>query len=645
MLRFQQIEKYSYISFDVFDTLIKRSVAFPEDLFDIMEILGAPSGFALKRKEMERAATESLGRHATLDEIYARMGKKYQSIREMEIQIELDGCCPNTSCVALFHKCIAAGKTVVLLSDMYLPSEVISKMLEKCGVVGYRKLYISSEYGASKGDGMLYRKMLYDLRIVPQQIFHIGDNIWSDLLSPLRLGIRGYWVGKQSKQLCSVTGSIANNSALMQRTMQACVRNAVEGLDAVERQGSTILGPLLYGFTSWLVNALQHDKINDVYFMSREGLIMKQAFDLLNLTNIETHYLFCSRRSFVFPLLWKCKNLKDVLFYISSGNVITLRSFFLMLGIDSEKYVQISVEHGIDMDHKYECNAFIVNEAICEIFEKVKSDIYISSKIEFEALVDYFRGFKLCDRIAIVDIGYHGTMQNALIDLLCEAGINIDVKGYYLGIIPNEIRFTSKHLIGEGYLFDNKHGDEISREIRGIMTSLFEAQFLATHGSVKKFIFLNGHAVPSLYDFEYKPDESMRINEKEFIKKYHRGCLIFIQYMLQTYNSYLLPIAPDIAVSPFLKLGNDPTLQEATQWGNFRFLNYGKLFYIADPKSIVTYLFHPKQFIEELCRSEVWKIGFLKRLLRVKLPYRQIYHTFNKLHLEFSMRNKKNYGT
>lgn len=33
----EKIKKYSIISFDIFDTLIKRNVCIPEDVFDIVQ--------------------------------------------------------------------------------------------------------------------------------------------------------------------------------------------------------------------------------------------------------------------------------------------------------------------------------------------------------------------------------------------------------------------------------------------------------------------------------------------------------------------------------------------------------------------------------------------------------------------------------
>ena len=49
------------------------------------------------------------------------------------------------------------------------------------------------------------------------------------------------------------------------------------------------------------------EHIDKVYFFSRDGYLMKQAFDLLykENTDIKTYYLEVSRRSLRVPILWK----------------------------------------------------------------------------------------------------------------------------------------------------------------------------------------------------------------------------------------------------------------------------------------------------------------------------------------------------
>ncbi len=70
--------------------------------------------------------------------------------------------------------------------------------------------------------------------------------------------------------------------------------------------GFNSLGILLFSFSTWLKNNLANKKINKVFFLSRDGFLMKNVFDTIYKNdNIETHYLYVSRRSLNVPNLWK----------------------------------------------------------------------------------------------------------------------------------------------------------------------------------------------------------------------------------------------------------------------------------------------------------------------------------------------------
>ena len=48
---------------------------------------------------------------------------------------------------------------------MYLPSEVIQKMLKACNILDYEKIYVSNEYGVNKISGILFKKVIQDKKI------------------------------------------------------------------------------------------------------------------------------------------------------------------------------------------------------------------------------------------------------------------------------------------------------------------------------------------------------------------------------------------------------------------------------------------------------------------------------------------------
>lgn len=55
-------------------------------------------------------------------------------------------------------------------------------------------------------------------------------------------------------------------------------------------------------------------------------------------------------------------------------------------------------------------------------------------------------------KVAIVDIGWHGNMQKALVKICRKAGISIEISGFYLGLNPN-VRGLDKQIDASGFLF------------------------------------------------------------------------------------------------------------------------------------------------------------------------------------------------
>ncbi len=165
------LRRYRAVSFDIFDTLLERDVDRPVDVFlrvgDI--VLGAGKGeqFRADRIAAEQAArVPAPNGEVTLDDIYeALVAAGYdravaEELKTEEVRSELNGCFVKASMKPVFDAALKRGKTVFLISDMYLPPEVISGMAARCGYEGYEKLFVSNEYGVSKRSGKLFGEVL-----------------------------------------------------------------------------------------------------------------------------------------------------------------------------------------------------------------------------------------------------------------------------------------------------------------------------------------------------------------------------------------------------------------------------------------------------------------------------------------------------
>jgi hypothetical protein len=166
-------------SYDVFDTLIARTVPHPHDIFSLVEKIYPYPRFKALRIEAERRS------NGTIADIY----KQFQSLtgesnvdalRELELKLELEHTIPIQTNINKLKS------RDILISDMYLTEENIATLLRKHGVTKYASLFVSA---GGKHHGFAWEKLSKEHTIT----HHTGDNMHSDVLMPARYGIRGVY--------------------------------------------------------------------------------------------------------------------------------------------------------------------------------------------------------------------------------------------------------------------------------------------------------------------------------------------------------------------------------------------------------------------------------------------------------------------
>lgn len=623
-----------YVSFDLYDTLIKRSVLNPRDLFvyvkrkcDLIKI-PCPENFVELRIKADAIAQRKHDGCATFDEIYTELERmshfqKLEEVKKIEIDLEIKNANCNYDMLKRYLYYVKTGIPIVFITDMYLPRKVIKKILEMCGINVYERIYISSELRASKGKGNLFDYVLSNLKIKPYQLYHIGDNKKGDWIIPAARGIRTELVK------CNRDKSDLNKFAKLNidcSTISSAVVNLNNRLNFPERLGCMTLGPVLFGFTDWLKQRISEDSIDSVLFMSRDGYIMKKAFEKMTYDkdDLNLKYVYCSRRAFTVPLIWKCSTLDEIRHLIPFPHKLSLRQFASRLGID---LIQFDNEYlnEVDLDKEFEKFTLFEQPFFKTMFNVILEKAIANSINEFESIKLYFSSLRLKGNVAIVDIGYHGTMQYALENLLKEMNYNVHVTGYYLDIAKDISPITEYKIEAKGYLDDVSHQRGMYSNLLKFLP-LFELGFLSPHGSTKKFMIVDNKPVPVLFPFEYNE----RYHDYLDIKKFQSGAIKLIDYLIKHGIYDVLKITPETAMWNYNRMGLKPTLQEAIFWGNKVFFEYDSN-YIARPKSFCYYMCHYKEAKKDFLES-FWKIGFLKRLIRIKFPYKLMFSILKKIY-------------
>lgn len=191
----RSLESWDVVSFDLFDTLLRRPVEKPTEIFRLVGEKLGDSRFASRRIQAEQRARQ--GRpsgEVTLEEIYLAMGSfpGKETAKSLELELESSLCFADSYMLRLWEELHKAGKPLIVLSDMYLPASFLERLLEKAGYSAPTRLFVSCEYRQSKHRGGLFQIARQELE-KEKRILHIGDNYGSDVQQARRMGWQALW--------------------------------------------------------------------------------------------------------------------------------------------------------------------------------------------------------------------------------------------------------------------------------------------------------------------------------------------------------------------------------------------------------------------------------------------------------------------
>lgn len=302
------------ISFDIFDTLITRKVALPIGIFlCVQQDAGLPEDFVNLRVGAEKDAriyAASQGKEEiTLQDIYdllsERMGRNLDDVMSLEVRTEIASAYPIGNNIDKLKSYIANGEKVVLISDMYLDESVIRSILVRVDSIFKEiPIYVSCNYGKTKQNGSLFLKVAELEKADRKEWVHYGDNYHSDYLTPKMLGIQTDLVKKQEMTTWEhqITESIPlrSNLALQYYIGTAKIIRTEQSLSVSAKIGSSLGTMVLFPYVQWILQQCQTGEINRLYFMARDGYILKKIADIVikkQELKIETKYIFCSRKA------------------------------------------------------------------------------------------------------------------------------------------------------------------------------------------------------------------------------------------------------------------------------------------------------------------------------------------------------------
>ena len=338
----REIDVAEVVSFDIFDTLLVRTVLYPHDVFLKMEeILQKEDamrfcGFAGKRISAEQKLYAT--KQPMLREIYNELQKEFYATdeeikkwMELEIRLEDEVLIARSKMQEIFFYALKKGKNVCLTSDMYLPELEIRKILVNRGFELERvKVLVSCEYGVAKYNG-LYSILLNLFK--NQKILHIGDNEEADGTFALDAGVdRVFLIRSVEKML---EDSIASElfqeaNTLEERTLIArfavkqfnnpFVFEKTKGkllIDSEYDIGYSFLAPITRVFVGWMRKQIEEKQIDCLLLASRDGYLIEKLLCELEETeknNFKHLYFYASRSACILAGL---RNKDDIVYAAS----------------------------------------------------------------------------------------------------------------------------------------------------------------------------------------------------------------------------------------------------------------------------------------------------------------------------------------
>ncbi len=528
--------KYKKVSFDIYDTLIKRDIGKPVDVFyllaqEYISVFGekrtAEEIINMRLDAQKCAENNKDTEEISIYEIYLNSGfgdkeRKFLLDKEMELEYKLS--CRNPLIGQVYDWCIKCKKDVIITSDMYLPQKLIEKILEKNNYRKYKKLYLSSSIGKRKSTGNLFKEIYKAENCRAAEIVHIGDAKKGDYLRPLLNGSGAVFI-KGNIKLCMGRGKSAKTiktdscTRVDKNTMSGMNYSFINNRTGINknimlRTGYELIGPIVYGYCRWLHKQKEENDIRHIYFLAREGVILINAY---------------------------------LKIYPEDTNICSVLRV-------SRHALKKPLQEPESLQRKY-LEQYLLQEGLGKNNTKAS--------------------------IAIADVGWQGTMQHNLTKILPDTKIY----GFYIGFKKNENLDYAN-----GFLFEK----DINRQIQnGIMftATFFENCFMAGEGSTLQYKKQGNLVIPVL-DICEQPDNVLKVT-----RNIQKGIMQFIEDALSSGVMDWLEKYPDIAASNYLyfmahinkkMLKNLDSMVSRDDKGDSGITaKHGLLFYIVNPRTFI----------------------------------------------------------
>lgn len=612
-------------SFDVFDTCLTRRYAQPADVFWEVGLVEASnegigeSGrfayhFAKARIRVEKKVRRRIRpkEFPSFDEIYsggelqrfASLGS--EKLKKAELELEFHSIYPIKHILDRIALLRDAGHRIIFVSDMYLStSEIVSLLREHGFYQNGDGVYVSSDVRLSKYSGNLFRRVLKEEGVKPEEVMHIGDNFFSDVERPRQLGMRTehYSTAVLNGYERRIVGRKRPSRSLERSLIAALSRETrlrLEG-DGIEAQPydgivSAVLAPFLICYVQWVLDQALQRGLKRLYFVARDGEVMHKIAQRLKRAddNIQLRYLYGSRRawhsaafSYEDRAAWGRALMPD-------SQIHTRARIFSRIGLNAVDKDRISERLGLTEDM---LTAFLSRDEAQSFIDRLMADDQIVQIIEKSSTekrkltLAYFKQEGLLDDVpwALVDIGWALNCQATLKRILSMSKNAVRTPcGFYVALVRNRME---EKLAGPAFQFVGEPEASFCRK-RTLMEHVITP---ASHASTIGYR-LDGEVVRPILDGEPRGGD-----ELDYAERLHKICSLEAEVVSRNYDQETFRNAYAAVISQCRDFLCSPLPEDVV---------------VMPDMGAAADFFHDGEFIQTLCTKLTIR-DFVKQIRRI----------------------------
>jgi FMN phosphatase YigB (HAD superfamily) len=335
------------------------------------------------------------------------------------------------------------AKRILFLSDFYMPATAIRELLNHHGIDEIvSEGLVSCEVGYNKRSGRLYGHLREYLRVPSDMHVHIGDNLWSDIKAAREAGITAihFQPDQEHRRRLAREADFHDRQKALQNAAETLARQKLpidvgrHDLFQFGRQCS----PLLVGFVLMAMERAVSDKVEALYFFTREGEFFLEIYrrlvdgDVLGFAPPPAKQLMVSRLATFVGSLREFST-TELMRLWNQYSVQSLQALLKSLALAPAELAAAAGRYGLDLVSpvRYPWQDSRVRAFFDDSEVRARVERHLAAKrqnlLAYLASVGLDKGSR---RIGVVDIGWRGTIQDNLAYALPE----MEVVGCYLGL-------------------------------------------------------------------------------------------------------------------------------------------------------------------------------------------------------------------